>query len=282
MRITTILLVLLATTTVASAQVTFPADGAFAAFRCGNDNPMTDAFADVTGFLNESDIVGDDAHPAGLRASDSTNLYLRIRLEEDPAPAGAVANAAWGVEIDVNNNQNNYEVLIMADGKAGTAGQVAVYHNSTTTQNNDPNDPADSPPIAMYPFADNARTVQRTDTNIGGSADYFLDIAVPWNVLEPIGLHPDTLVHVWVASSSSAVSLNGDFACHDGTSGGAVTLTGTTPDTTTGDPTQDPGPGGGGGTGRLEGGGGCATTSGSGLGLALGALLLRRRRRPIP
>jgi hypothetical protein len=270
----------------AGAQV-FPADSAFLPLRC-DDAPMQDRLADQSGALDERDIVGDPDAPAGLRAADDTYLYLRLRLEEDPAPAGAIRPFSWGMQFDTDGDLGTYEVMVLADGTAGGAGTIALFRNTLTMVRNDPNDPADLPAAMTYSFGTNARTLPAPGPSYGGSADFFLDIAVPWGDLVRLGLDRDTPTYVWAASSSTANSLNGDFACHDGAIGPAR-LDVIASDSTTGDPTRDPangpgGPGGpGGGEGRLEGGGGCATGGGTGSGagtpaaLALALLALRRR-----
>jgi hypothetical protein len=269
-----IIILLLLVPVAAHAQVVFPGDSAFVPLRCGNAN-MTDAFADESGALDERDIVGDSGAAAGLRASDSTNLYLRMRLEEDPAPAGQVASFSWGMEFDLNDDLSNYELLILVEGIQGMAGSVQVFRNTATTQPNDPNDPADQPAAQTYTFANNARTVAAPGTNFGGNGDFFLDFAVPWSALIPLGLDHDTPTRVLAASSSSPNGLNGDFACHDG-AGGEATLDGAASDDTTGDPND---PGGGGGTGRLEGGPGCSIGGSGNAGLVLAFLVLLRRKR---
>jgi MYXO-CTERM domain-containing protein len=211
-------------------------------------------------------------------------LYLRMRLDKDPAPGGVVRPFTWGMQFDLDGVLSTYELMVAVSGVAGPAGTVAVYRNTVTTLPNDPNDPADLP-VAATPsaFAMTARSITAPGSTNGGNADFFLDFAVPWSVLVPLGLNHDTPTYVWAATSGAASNLDGDVACHDGASGPAQ-LTTIAPDPTTGDPAQDPGtlPGGPGGTGRLEGGGGC-TAAGTGspvtaLGLAL--LALRRRRRP--
>jgi MYXO-CTERM domain-containing protein len=264
----------------AGAQVAFPPDPAWTALRC-NRAPMTDGFQDQAGAIDERDIVGDTAAPAGLRASDATYLYLRMRLDKDPAPAGSVRPLSWGMEFDLNGDRTTYELMVAVSGVAGAAGTVAVYRNTATTLPNDPNDPADLPAVATYPFAMNARTLTAPGSTNGGNADFFLDFAVPWSALTPLGLDRTTPTYVWAATSSAASNLDGDVACHDGASGPAR-LSGTASDATTGDPAQDPGGGSGGpgGTDRLEGGGGC-TTGGAGspvTALALALLVLRRRK----
>ena len=272
MRITIIILMLLAPV-IAHAQVVFPPDSDYRPMYCRNA-VMTDALADTPNFLDDKDVVGDAPGPAALRASDNTNLFMRIRLEKDPVQGAALGASTWGMELDIDNNPNTYELLVLVDGIAAPA-VVSIFRNTATTLANDPNDPADMPAAQTHPFAMNGRSITATGSNFGGSADFFLDFAVPWNELTPIGLDRDTAVRMWVGSSMSQNSLNGDLACHDG-AGGAPTLGGTASDPTTGDPND---PGAGTGTGHLEGGGGCSTGRGNAGLLALLALVLLCRNR---
>lgn len=285
--------VLAATTpTTARAQaVTFPPDADYIPLRCGLI-VMNDLLGDRSGFVEDRDLVGDVGAPAGLRASDADNLYLRIRVDRDPAPGAVVRPSAWGMAFDLDGNRATYELLVTVDGVASSTGTVAVYTNKATTLANDPADPADLPAAATFTFANTARTVD-AGTTIGGNADFYVDLAIPWTTLAPLGLDRDSPVYVWAGSSNVANALDGDIACHDGR-GGAVRLDGSSSDGTTGDPTRDPNNGGGGrdegggvdagvgGTGelRLEGGSGCQAPGSLGLGAALALVgLLRRRRR---
>lgn len=261
----------------AARAATFPADASFVPLRCGSD-VMTDPLADDPAALAERDLVGDRNAPTGLRAADAQFLYLRIRVDQDPQPAGAVKPSAWGMAFDLDGNRATYELLITADGLVGP-GSVSVFTNHTTTLANDPADLADSPAAATFTFASAARTVG-AGTTFGGNPDFFVDIAVPWATLVPLGLDRDTPVHVWVGSSSVASALDGDIACHDRGSAGKPVLDATASTQTTGDPTSA----GSGGTGelRLEGGGGCRAAGSPGPGIAALALALigvRRRRR---
>lgn len=274
MRTAIIVLLLVAAPVSAFAQVVFPADGEYRPLRCGNEVSI-DALADDPNFLLDRDLVGSPTSPAALRASDATNLYLRIRLEETPAPNSQLPAFSWGMEFDLDDDLSDYELLILVDGITDPAGTVSVFRNTTTTMPNSPNDPADQPAAQMYTFAMNARVID-ANTQFGGDPDFFLDFAVPWSALIPLGLDRDTPTRVWVASSSSGSSLNGDFACHVGGAGGPPTLPDADTDPTTGDPND---PGANGGEGRLEGGGGCATGGGgASLLLVLLALGLLRRR----
>ena len=265
---------------VASAAPPVPPDDAYVPWRCGDGSIASDAQGDdPPDFLGDLDLVGETTATAASRASDDTYLYLRIRLDEDPAPGGVPnPGGAWGVEFDLDGNLRDYELLIMADARPAQP-VVAVYTNDTVTQANSPADPADAPAVKTYAFAAAAGS-KATSTTYGGTPDYFLDIVVPWADLEPLGLHPNTLTRVWVASSSQSDALDGDFMCHrpgDGT----FTLDGDASRGGTGDGHDGTGGGGGGGGGgpRLEGGGGCSTSgAGATAWLALAGVLLLRRR----
>jgi hypothetical protein len=255
---------------------TFPGDAAYVPLRCGG-GVMTDARGDVASAPGDRDLVGNTAAPAGLRAGDAQFLYLRIRVDQDPAPGGTLLPHAWGMAFDLDGDRRTYELLITVDGIAAPAGTVSVFTNRVSTLINDPADPADTPAAAMFGFATNARTVT-AGTTIGGDPDFFVDIAVPWATLTPLGLGRDTRTYVWAGSSSVASALDGDLACHDGSGGGKPGLDATGSDPTTGDPTQDTGSDG---SLRLEGGGGCQVGGSLGLGAALALLGMpgRRRRR---
>jgi hypothetical protein len=251
----------------------FPTDGDYEAFACGDDL-MTDGFQDEPGALAERDVVGElAADAAGLRAVDEDFLYLRIRLDQDPDESG-IAPFAWGVEFDLDGDLTDYEIMVMVDG---IGEQVSVFDNTQATPPDDPTDPPDQPPVATYPYATHGRSTPAGGSSFGGDADFFLDFAAAWADLEPLGLAPSTPVAVWVASSSSANALDGDFACHDG-GAGDPTLSGTASDTTEVDPDGIPPVG----DTELEGGGGCSSTGSRGSSAALLlwlALLLRRHYR---
>ena len=260
-----------------AAPPVFPADSAYRPLRCGG-HAMTDPFADDPNALLDRDVVGTTGAPAGLRAADATYLYLRLRLDRDPAPNGTLDPYSWGMELDLDGDRTTYELLVLVDGTSGPPGTVSVFTNKTITLPDDGSDPADTPPAATASFADAARTIVAPGSTSGGDPDYFLDFAVPWSVLRPLGLDHDTPTYVWAASSTSSNSLNGDFACEDAGTGPARLDTSAS-DPTTGDPGNDPNGGGAGGGQRLEGGGGCAAGGGApGAWLVLAVWALGRRR----
>lgn len=262
----------------AAHAATFPGDAAFVPLRCAG-HAMTDPAGDVATSPGDRDLVGDTAAPAGLRAGDAQFLYLRIRVNQDPAPppAATLHPFAWGMAFDLDGDRRTYELLITVDGIATPAGTVSVFTNRVSTLINDPADLADTPAAATFTFANAARTVA-AGTATGGDPDFFVDLAVPWATLAPLGLDRNTRTYVWAGSSSVASALDGDLACHDG-GGGRPRLDATGSDPTTGDPTQDTGAADG---LRLEGGGGCQASGplGSGAALVLLGVLGRRRRKP--
>ena len=278
----------------------FPADPDWEEFHCGADAMWDDA-ADEAGAVDERDLVGDELQPAGFHYADPDYAYLRLRLEEDPAETnGDLRPFAWGFEFDTDDDASTYEVLVLASGIDQT---VAVFSNDTITLDNDPSDPADDPPVAVYDWADVGRVVA-AGSDFGGDGDTYLDMAVLWEDLQAVGMTPITPVRTWAGSSSQPNTLDGDFACHDGTSGDPV-LDETVSDeedvspdsdddgfsdaeemdagSDPNDPDSVPDGVDPNGPTELEGGGGCSSTGGGGSASLLLTLVLLAlmRSRPI-
>ncbi|HEX6835506.1 MAG TPA: hypothetical protein VF334_02980 [Polyangia bacterium] len=266
-----------------AAAQTFPADGAFVAFTCGN-GPMVDAANDTPNATGALDLVGTNAFPAGFHAADANFLYLRMRVAASPLVANnMLSNDGWGFEFDLDGDRTTYEVLISASGTNNTT-QVAIYRHPTTVVANDPADPAVTPPAFTYSFATHGRALAASST-LGGATDEFVDVAVPWADLAQVGITPSTPVYVWVGSSTVANALDLDLACFGGAGGrlGNIDVGRTTPD-------PNAGGGGGGGTGggagggaggtggtggrALEGGLGCSVDAGRGAASSLAVLAL--------
>lgn len=286
-----LVLVALCAATAAHAQ-SFPEDSAWVPLYCGG-GVMTDPFEDEAGALLQRDLVGSNSAPAAMHASDASFLYLRLRLDADPLPMpGMLAASSWGFAINLDTNLRNYELLLLVDGLAG-ANNVVVWRNTMTVTPNDPTDPAEDT-IATFPITTHANKRTAVGSQFGGAGDFWLELAVPWTTLMPLGMTFTTPINVWAASSTAANALNGDFACHDGR-GGAPVLDVIVSDPTVGDPDVDTDGDGftdaeevAGGSdpndpdsvprSRLEGGGGCDATGGAGLLVAFAWLALRRRR----
>jgi MYXO-CTERM domain-containing protein len=259
---------------------------------------MIDGYRDQSGAVDDRDIVGTTQQPAGFRAVDGQFLYLRLRLDGSPVQGNGLTQFAWGFEVSTDGDPTDYEILIAVDGGAGT---VSLYSNTVTTVPDSPADPADQL-LMTYPFAQNGRVIDAGASIFAGGNDTFLDMAVPWIDLEPLGLDAATVVTIWAASSANADRLNGDFACHDaGGTAGIPSLSGSTSAPIAADPARSPAPvggpggsvdGGGGnvlGSSGIEGGPGCNCGIGGAdlraniplilLGVGVG-ISRRRRRRP--
>ena len=111
--------------------------------------------------------------------------------------------------------------------------------------------------MATYPFATHGRTVA-APTTFRNTRDHFIDMAVPWSALGPLGLAENQAVVVWAASSTAPDRLNGDFACHDAAGGSGV------PDSRSAASDSTRAAGGSGGTGGAGGNGGASGGSGVG------------------
>lgn len=298
------LALLLATATTASAQA-FPTDGLWDPLFC-NRIEMIDGFQDEAGATGERDIVGTRTAPAAMYTSDASFLYMRMRVDLDPIPqAGMLApNSSWGFAINLDTDLRNYELLLLVDG-TGAQPNVVVFRNTMTATPNDPTDPAEMQ-VMTFPITTHAQKRNATGSQFGGGNDFWLEFAVPWATLMPLGMNRTTPIRVWAATSTAANALNGDFACHDGASGEPV-LDVVVSDPTVGDPVIDTDGDGftdavevAGGSdpndpnstpssaARLEGGGGCAAggsqrafSDNGCLGVAFALLALRRSRRRV-
>jgi hypothetical protein len=261
----------------------FPPDSAWAPFSCGS-GPMVDARRDQTAAIADRDVVGDSRAPAGYHATDAQYLYLRLRVDDAPTMGANLHPFAWGFAFSVDSVSTGYEVLIALDGAAGV---VTLSRHQSTSLLDSPAEPADQPPVASYPMATHART-GAADTTFGNDRDYFVEMAVPWTALTPLGFYPDMPVVVWAGTSSAADRLDGDLACHDaGKTASVPSLSKSASAPTTAAVMPGGGTGGsGGGSGGaggldLEGGPGCQVagrTGGRGLAVLLLLAALRPRR----
>jgi hypothetical protein len=272
----------------ASAQA-FPPENQWYALECGKA-PMTDRVGDAAGFLDDKDIVGPN-DVAGMHAADGQFLYLRLRLDKDAAPSGVFTTGAWGFEFDLDNVASSYEFSILVDHTGAGQGDVVLLRNTLNGMPNNPADPAEMM-VATHPVATHARTILAPST-YSNDPDFWLEFAMSWSELMPLTFNRNSRIRVWGGSSSIGTGLNGDLACHDGTTG-APTLDAIISDPTTPDPVvdtdgdgftdaqevaagSDPNDPNSVPIAMLAGGGGCSTSGGDSLWL-IGFLLCVRRR----
>jgi Bacterial TSP3 repeat len=272
----------------ASAQQ-FPVDEAYRPWPC-DTGVMTDPFQDESGATFERDLVGDVAAPAGLRAADADFLYVRLRVDQDPAPGGNPRPFSWALLVDTDADPTTYEVMLAADGGAGT---VSIFRNTAGTPG-DARDAPDVPPVQVDSWSVRARSVIAPGSSYGGTPDWFVEFAFAWADLAAVGIGPETPVRVWAATSSASpgAGMTGDFACR---ATGAPVLGASWPRTTP-DPAQDTDgdgftdateiqsgtdphdpashPAGAGDAPKLGGGGGCGHGEGGVGALAVAAAML--------
>lgn len=128
---------------------------------------------------NELDIVGDATNPAAFVWSDVSFLFLRIRVNDKPTSAGGVFSANnWGCLVDTNGTLTNYEFMAVV---SGTGGDVEWRYNGVQSVGaNVPGEPAEVQ-VSSSAIGLNARTLDAASAPaFSGTADWFIDIAIPW------------------------------------------------------------------------------------------------------
>jgi hypothetical protein len=246
------------------------------------------------------ELVGDTTAGCGYVASDTDDLYVRIRLDRDPRFGGALRPYAWGVEIDVDGDLSAYEYVMQVDGATS---RVSLARNTISGGSGDPRDNAE---VVLYTGAANSGLrEQPAASNFGNTPDVFLDFAVPWTALSDAGLTRTQLVRYVVGTSNNTHGFAIDIAGTTMTPGpgtiaegasdpiplGLATVPDGPPDgapdagvpadaviADTGVATSDGGTSPGAGF-HVEGGGCASSTPGLGALLCLVGLLLRRRRK---
>ena len=218
----------------AQSNATLPSSPAlsFSPMTCGGQT-MWDTVADVNNAV--LDIVGNETYPAISTASNATNLYIRMLLDESPLQTSTnLKSFSWGLEFDTDGNLSTYEHLIIMNG----AGQDTLYikNNTVTTS---PDDPTDSTESTSVTFSNTASwwNVTAANSAFAGSTDYWLTFILPWTVLADHNITREATAAYWFGTSTQSSNINGDFVCHDGLSNDPVTLQALASDTGSLDPT---------------------------------------------
>lgn len=142
----------------------------------------TDAIGPGT---NEIDVVGDATYPAAFVGSDATHLYLRIRVNDAPTnPDTTFKSSLWGCVIDTDGILTTYEFLGIVDGN----NSVQWRHNKTESIGaNVPIEPAEVL-VGTALRTTHARAIDTSSaTPFSGTPDFFVDLAMPWAVIEAGG-----------------------------------------------------------------------------------------------
>lgn len=177
---------------------------------------------------NELDIVGNAANPAAFVWSDSSYLFLRVRVNDKPTNAGGVFSSNnWGCLVDTNGTLTSYEFMAVV---SGTAGDVEWRHNAVQSVGADnPSEPAEVQ-VGSSPIGINARTLDALSAPaFSSTADWFIDIAIPWATIRAGIVGPPaapavvdgTPMRFACGTSSSGFHIGTDQATTD--PGGALT-----------------------------------------------------------
>lgn len=187
----------------------FPADDAWVVAYCPGVThpPLYDFIGDAEGAL---DVVGSETTPAGFFARAGEFAAFRMRLNANPAPGGVFSTAAWGVALDTDGDARTVELLVWLDGATS---QSWLYRNDTPLDD-DPTDVAETAVAGPFSAETHAR-VMAADSDMGGDADYFLDLVVPVSALEGELVYASTAFRAWFGSSSGTTSLEADLTCGD-------------------------------------------------------------------
>lgn len=163
---------------------------------------LQDPNGDANGARN---VVSDATHAAAFTFNDGAYLYFRMRVDDYPLTTGGnLKQWGWGVLIDTDQNADNYEWLIMADGIRTPEG-VRLEENLVKGDLGDPSDGAENY-LAEYPVIGNVQAWP-ADTSLNGDPDYFLDFRIPYEVFKAtVGLTDDSLIRLMFGSSSSSAN----------------------------------------------------------------------------
>ena len=166
---------------------------------------LQDPTGDAQGSRN---IVSDLTHDAAFIFNDGQYIHFRLRLDQSPQGTGGqgfLKSFGWGVEIDTNLNNGDYEWLMMVDGISQVE-SVLLEQNSVQGTLGDPSDPSESV-CASVPISTNHRILP-ADTSINRDLDYFLDWRFPYATFKQCtGLTDNSPIRLFFGSSPSTNNL---------------------------------------------------------------------------
>jgi MYXO-CTERM domain-containing protein len=174
---------------------------------------------ETDGNNNGREVVGSATLPAAFIYTDGTDMFFRLRLDETPERQGGLSPFGWGFLIDTDGNFNAYEFSILIDS-TGASDQILVGQNTSPGNLGDPSDVADTV-LAQIPIVlaagGNVQVVSAGSNFPVGApdADFFLDFAVPFSVLQSAGLGMNQPVRFMAGTSSSGNSLSLDLVGTD-------------------------------------------------------------------
>jgi uncharacterized repeat protein (TIGR01451 family) len=166
---------------------------------------LQDPNGDAQGSRN---IVSDPSNDAAFMYNDGQYIYFRLRLDQSPQGVGGqgfLKSFGWGVEIDTNLNNQDYEWLLMVDGISRTEA-VQLQQNTVQGTLGDPSDNTETV-CASIPISANHQ-ITLANTSFNGDQDYFLEWRFPYDTFKQCtGLTDASPIRLFFGSSSSANSL---------------------------------------------------------------------------
>jgi uncharacterized repeat protein (TIGR01451 family) len=161
------------------------------------------------------DLVGAPGAPAAFFAFDANYAYFRERIAVDPSNGpGQFINGSWVVLVKTaTGDPFEYQYLIALDGNGD---QVKLYANDPVTAEPISFSPIFNDPAETQLYTASSTTLSRSvsaGTSITGSANYFVDWAIPRSVLASNGIDPTTSLY-WFATSTNSNNYNkGSLDC---------------------------------------------------------------------
>ncbi len=207
----------------------FPNDDTYSAVTCGT-KPAFDPLKDGKSAKDARDLVGDSTNPAMYVTSDGKYAYFRMRLDANPVSTTKglmpLLKFGWGVGLDTNNDATNMEYLILASGISEEVTLIRVSDGKALATFQPTLNTSKAGPSGQT-FAPVYVEVKKTSSVMGGTADYFLTLAVPMaDVTAATAKDPKPItwsgMRMWAGSSNNGKSLDADQMCHNGASGPVI------------------------------------------------------------
>ncbi|MCK6549774.1 hypothetical protein L6R52_28310, partial [Myxococcota bacterium] len=156
---------------------------------------------------NGREIIGDATHAAVYLFSDGTDFFFRLRVDSNPTGSGSMRPYGWGILFDLDGNFQAYEHALMIDGISDV---IELSQNTSPTNVGDPSDSAElllwSQVINMA-AGGNVR-VTAADTTFNGTADYFVDVAIPVTTLDTAGIQEPFRLLAGTSNNARSISVD--------------------------------------------------------------------------
>ena len=208
--------VLIGLSTVGANAWAFPADGDWVPLLQAGTG-LSDPYGD--GKNNGRDIVGTEDDPALFINMSNGRYHLRMRLADNPQlNATNLRSYGWGLLFITNGSFASYEYALMVDG---IRGEIVLAENTSPSFIGDPADQAETvmpgfPVLLDFTAGTGNVRVSPAGTNIGGGANYFLDVWVDASLMLQGDLADGGPLYIIGGTSNNARSLSEDVAgCDD-------------------------------------------------------------------